>query len=109
MLPRVYAEDRFTSIDCALAAEVSPADEAELQIGRSIPAGCYTSTPWQCLYFLPEPHGHTSLRPTLPHVAGSAGSRWMAGSAASAVSGGPKSRNVGAKSPAETRMRVSDT
>ena len=22
------------------------------------------SLPWQCLYFLPEPHGHGSLRPT---------------------------------------------
>src|SRR5579862_7112155 len=31
--------------------------------------------PWQCLYFLPEPHGQSSLRPTLPHVAGYFGSR----------------------------------
>src|SRR3954469_2341776 len=29
--------------------------------------------PWQCLYFLPEPHGHMSLRPTLPQVVGSFG------------------------------------
>src|SRR5690348_16570035 len=29
--------------------------------------------PWQCLYFLPEPHGHISLRPTLPQVVGSFG------------------------------------
>jgi tripartite-type tricarboxylate transporter receptor subunit TctC len=32
-------------------------------------------TPWQCLYFLPEPQGQASLRPTLPQVAGSFGSR----------------------------------
>src|SRR6202453_2969241 len=31
--------------------------------------------PWQCLYFLPEPHGQSSLRPTLPQLAGFLGSR----------------------------------
>ena len=31
--------------------------------------------PWQCLYFLPEPQGQGSLRPTWPQVAGSFGSR----------------------------------
>src|SRR5215510_12711739 len=31
--------------------------------------------PWQCLYFLPEPHGQGSLRPTLPQLAGFFGSR----------------------------------
>src|SRR6202011_1694991 len=31
--------------------------------------------PWQCLYFLPEPQGQSSLRPTLPQVAGFLGSR----------------------------------
>src|SRR5579862_9539727 len=31
--------------------------------------------PWQCLYFLPEPHGQSSLRPTLPQLAGFFGSR----------------------------------
>ena len=35
----------------------------------------YAYVPWQCLYFLPEPQGQASLRPTLPHVAGSLGSR----------------------------------
>src|SRR5581483_3389636 len=34
-----------------------------------------TSLPWQCLNFLPEPHGQVSLRPTLPQLAGSLGSR----------------------------------
>src|SRR5262245_62008783 len=34
--------------------------------------------PWQCLYFLPEPHGHASLRPTLPQLAGFFGSRTVA-------------------------------
>src|ERR1700738_2645977 len=31
--------------------------------------------PWQCLYFLPEPQGQSSLRPILPQVAGFFGSR----------------------------------
>src|SRR5882757_7300092 len=31
--------------------------------------------PWQCLYFLPEPQGQSSLRPTLPQLAGFLGSR----------------------------------
>ena len=31
------------------------------------------STPWQCLYFLPDPQGQASLRPTLPQVLGSFG------------------------------------
>lgn len=30
--------------------------------------------PWQCLYFLPLPQGHKSLRATLPQVFGSLGS-----------------------------------
>ena len=29
--------------------------------------------PWQCLYFLPEPHGQSAFRCTLPQVEGSAG------------------------------------
>src|SRR6202790_5259086 len=32
--------------------------------------------PWQCLYFLPEPQGQSSLRPTLPQLAGFFGSRF---------------------------------
>ena len=39
--------------------------------GRSL----HANRPWQCLNFFPEPHGQTSLRPTLPQVAGSLGSR----------------------------------
>src|ERR1700681_1564515 len=31
--------------------------------------------PWQCLYFLPEPQGQSSLRPILPQLAGFFGSR----------------------------------
>ena len=31
---------------------------------------------WQCLYFLPEPQGQASLRPTLPQVEGLCGSRF---------------------------------
>src|SRR5580692_312556 len=34
--------------------------------------------PWQCLYFLPEPQGQSSLRPTLPQLAGLLGSRCSA-------------------------------
>src|SRR5258707_7572403 len=35
----------------------------------------HTYLPLQCLYFLPEPQGQSSLRPTLPQVAGFLGSR----------------------------------
>ena len=35
--------------------------------------------PWQCLYFLPEPQGQGSLRPTLPQLDGSFGSRVSTG------------------------------
>ena len=35
----------------------------------------YAGRPWHCLYFLPEPHGHGSLRPTLPQLDGSSGLR----------------------------------
>src|SRR5262249_25095743 len=40
--------------------------------------GDYAYLPWQCLNFLPEPHGQSSLRPTLPQLAGFFGSRPMA-------------------------------
>src|SRR5258708_36900922 len=35
----------------------------------------YAYRPWQCLYFLPELHGQSSLRPILPQLAGLFGSR----------------------------------
>ena len=38
------------------------------------------STPWQCLYFLPDPQGQGSLRPTRPQLSGLFGSRSGAGS-----------------------------
>ena len=37
-------------------------------------AEVYTNAPWQCLNFLPEPHGQGALRPTFPQVEGSFGS-----------------------------------
>src|SRR6266481_73357 len=43
----------------------------------------YANRPWQCLYFLPEPQGQASLRPTLPQLEGSSGLR--SGAAAPAV------------------------
>src|SRR5450631_1655818 len=39
------------------------------------PSRAHTYLPWQCLYFLPEPQGQSSLRPTLPQLAGFFGSR----------------------------------
>src|SRR6185437_5663468 len=42
---------------------------------RASSIAAYAYRPWQCLYFLPEPHGQSSLRPTLPQVAGFLGSR----------------------------------
>src|ERR1700732_5072634 len=41
----------------------------------------YAKRPWQCLYFLPEPQGQASLRPTLPQLAGLPASRSAAGTA----------------------------
>src|SRR5712671_2802508 len=38
----------------------------------------YAYRPWQCLYFLPEPHGQSSLRPILPQLEGFFGSRLAA-------------------------------
>src|SRR3978361_318851 len=38
----------------------------------------YAYRPWQCLYFLPEPHGQSSLRPILPQLEGVFGSRLCA-------------------------------
>src|SRR5262249_53593259 len=38
---------------------------------RLAPQACL---PWQCLYFLPEPHGQGALRAILPQVVGSLGS-----------------------------------
>src|SRR5438094_125679 len=45
--------------------------------GRSAQAtpAAYAYFPWQCLYFLPLPQGQSSLRPTLPQLAGFFGSR----------------------------------
>src|SRR5262245_28152351 len=45
----------------------------------------YANRPWQCLYFLPEPHGQASLRPTLPQLDGSLGLRAAAAAAAPEV------------------------
>src|SRR5215475_7588501 len=52
----------------------------------------YANRPWQCLYFLPEPQGHASLRPTLPQLVGSRGLR----SAARAMPLLPLPTNAGA-------------
>src|SRR4249920_719701 len=44
-----------------------------LQLATKLQAHAYL--PWQCLYFLPEPQGQSSLRPILPQLAGFLGSR----------------------------------
>src|SRR5260370_13930898 len=69
---------------------------------RARPSGeAHANRPWQCLYFLPEPHGQGSLRPTLPQDFGSPGLRCPrraaeqpppappAGASASAISSSP--------------------
>ena len=38
---------------------------AERRVGRGERQASYA--PWHFLYFLPEPHGHGSLRPTLSY------------------------------------------
>ena len=45
---------------------VGPVGAPQLGSGRSrssgFPLASYASCPWQCLYFLPDPHGHGALR-----------------------------------------------
>ncbi len=50
------------------------------------------SRPWQCLYFRPDPHGHSALRPAFRHVLGSFGSTAPAriGCAATAIVAAPE-------------------
>src|SRR6266516_7714718 len=70
----------------------------------AVPKRAHANRPWQCLYFLPEPHGQGSLRPTLPQDFGSPGLRCAeraaekppaappappAGASASAISSSP--------------------
>src|SRR5580658_4666204 len=55
--------------------------------------------PWQCLNFLPEPHGQASLRPTLPQVVGSCGLRGCCG-ACSAVAPPPIPWRASVSAPA---------
>ena len=45
--------------------------DARLLPPRAAPQACL---PWQCLYFLPEPQGHSALRETRPQVDSSLGS-----------------------------------
>src|SRR3979411_941070 len=58
-------------------ARVKPAHDAFDDLIRCGDDG-YAYRPWQCLYFLPEPQGQSSLRPTLPQLAGFFGSRLAA-------------------------------
>ena len=52
------------------------AGDSRPRSGRSVPSAAgHPYRPWQCLYFLPEPHGQASLRPTLPQLSGSSGLR----------------------------------
>src|SRR6266540_1012024 len=53
--------------------ERKPAGAARPAVFASAQAHPYL--PWQCLYFLPLPQGQSSLRPTLPQLAGLLGSR----------------------------------
>src|SRR3954469_4374218 len=53
--------------DCCQSSRPAKAGEAP-----------HASRPWQCLYFLPEPQGQSSLRPTLPQLEGFFGSRLAA-------------------------------
>src|SRR5713226_2805079 len=60
--------------------DLSPAGRGKSPAGPDMrlptrPGAAHANRPWQCLYFLPEPHGQGSLRPTLPHDFGSLGLR----------------------------------
>src|SRR6266516_3227564 len=72
---------------------------------RSVPRDCampsgeaHANRPWQCLYFLPEPHGQGSLRPTLPQDVGSLGLRWAERAAAKPPAAAPAGASASASS-----------
>src|SRR4051794_1390201 len=56
----------------------------------------YAYRPWQCLYFLPEPQGQSSLRPTLPQV------DWFFGSRLAALAFGAGASETSAKAIASS-------
>src|ERR1700727_2158454 len=64
---------------CPLPCAVLPHTSFRFNRTEKVLAGAYrllqAYLPWQCLYFLPEPHGQSSLRPILPQLAGFLGSR----------------------------------
>src|SRR3984957_1500310 len=57
----------------ATSAGMTSEVDGDLKCAAYRPA--YAYLPWQCLYFLPLPQGQSSLRPTLPQLAGFLGSR----------------------------------
>src|SRR4051812_20912263 len=65
-------------------ARVKPAHDGIINLLQGYPPLQKTAEahhayrPWQCLYFLPEPQGQSSLRPTLPQLEGFFGSRLAA-------------------------------
>ena len=76
---RADHEPRFAArvLNAAAPKRIGKAGECFRQSRRrAVGAGYAQATwPWQCLNFLPEPHGQGSFRPTRPHVAGFLGSR----------------------------------
>lgn len=74
-----------------LVGKVEPSREEMLE--PILQANAQENRPWQCLNFLPEPHGQASLRPTLPQLVGSDGLRAAAPAAAALV---PTSAGAGA-------------
>lgn len=63
---RIGVRDRGERLDRARAVA---GNDLRPEVAGSVPGerrkGNYVSAPWQCLYFLPLPQGHGSLRPTL--------------------------------------------
>src|SRR6267142_4063259 len=59
-------------------ARVKPAHDGIINLLRGYPEALHAYRPWQCLYFLPEPQGQSSLRPILPQLEGFFGSRLAA-------------------------------
>ena len=55
----------------------------------------YASRPWHCLYFLPDPHGHGSLRPTFSPGAHERRARPCGGSSAAPRRAPRRSRRAG--------------
>src|SRR6478609_6458991 len=60
MVAASEACEPLSRVGAISAPELGPVD----RLGSGVPLPGYASCPWQCLYFLPDPHGQGALRLT---------------------------------------------